>query len=141
MSFLKLVSPATIAGIIFGIACMFLIEGIIFAQKEVVPANGLSFSLCIPPIFSVVGFLLFMLVTPSDIREDRGKAKVVLFISWLCMLSSSLAAITIVYLCYSGQQKRKWASPGVELAIFTGIVPFSGSILWWSRSADSGNDW
>ncbi|CCW61783.1 unnamed protein product [Phytomonas sp. EM1] len=137
----KLVAPAIIAGIVFGIACMFLIDGILLAKKEVVPADGLSFSICVPPIFSFVGLLLFMLVAPSDIREDRSKAKVVLFISWLCMLSSSLAALTVVFLCYRGPQNRERAAPGVELAMFTGIVPLAGSILWWSRSADSGSDW
>lgn len=130
------------AGAIFGLAAIFLVDGMIVTEQEPLKANRLSFSFCIPAIFTVAGFFLCLLVTPEDVREGSGKAKFVLFVSWVIMFGSTVGVLVLVFLNYCGKQTRMRASPGVELALFTVLSPLAASFLWWGRSAEgAGEDW
>lgn len=130
------------AGAAFGLAWLLFVDGVITLQKEANSADRFSFPVCIPVIISVIGLLLFLLISPQDIREERRRAEVVLFVAWLSMFASSIGALTIVFLLFKGVRTRARASPGVELVLCTAIMPIAGALVWWSRSVDSDTeDW
>ncbi|KAG5498482.1 hypothetical protein JKF63_02768 [Porcisia hertigi] len=133
--------PPIAAGILFGLSLIFLIDGILVAQQEVRQENRLSFLQCIPAFFSIAGLLFLHLVPPSAVKEGDGRGRVLLFMSWLAMFSSSVGALVITFVFYTGKQTRSHATPGVSLVLFTCLAPIVTSLLWWGRRASTRDEW
>lgn len=130
-----------LAGCFFGVAFVILLDGIFVAQQEVRKENHFSFSYSIPALFSTFGLGLLLLVSPIDIREDRHRAKIVLFIAWLVLFGSTLCALCITYFQFTGRQTRTRSTPGISLVVYTSIMPLCGSILWFKRGAVDRDEW
>eukprot|EP00796_Vickermania_ingenoplastis_P011577 gene11578-7973_t len=66
----------------------------------------------IPGIFSIVGFCLLVAVSPNDVRDDRYRGKIVLFIAWIVLFGSTASALLVTYFHYTGMQPRcLWQVP------------------------------
>ncbi|CAG9578094.1 conserved hypothetical protein [Leishmania major strain Friedlin] len=133
--------PPIVAGILYGLSLILCIDGIVFAQQEANKANRFSFLHCVPAIFSTVGLLLLHLVSPSEVKEGDGRGRVLLFMSWLAMIGSTVGALVILFFCYTGQQTRTRAMPGVSLVLYTCTAPIITSMLWWGRRVVNSDEW
>ncbi|RNF18062.1 uncharacterized protein Tco025E_04616 [Trypanosoma conorhini] len=127
--------PAAVAGALFGLALMLLVDGIITAQSEANVTHHTSFILLMPAIFSLVGFLAMILVSPVEVKNDVLRAKAVLFIGWILCFGSAVGALVLCKLKFTGLQERRRSVPGVALVGFTSLMPLTGSILWWGRQS------
>lgn len=133
--------PPLAAGILFGLAFVLFIDGIVLANKEEDAANHFSFVMCIPAIFSTIGLLLLHLVSPAEVKEGDGRGRVLLFTAWMAMFGSTVGALVIVFFCFTGQQSRTVAMPGVSLVLYTCLAPVVSSILWWGRRVTESDSW
>lgn len=129
-----------LAGCLYGIAFAILLDGIIIAQNETLVKNRFSVLISTPALFSTVGLFLLVLISPSEIREENVRSQIALFVAWLTLFSSSVAALCIAYFFFHGKQSRSQSTPGVALVINTALVPLAGSITWWSRDKLEEND-
>ncbi|RNF00921.1 hypothetical protein TraAM80_07311 [Trypanosoma rangeli] len=129
------VAPSAVAGVIFGLTLMLLVDGIITAQSEANVAHRTTFTMLMPAIFSMVGFFMMILVSPVEVKNDVTRAKVVLFISWILCFSSAVAALVLCKLKFTGLQERRHSVLGVALVGFTSLMPLTGAILWWSKQS------
>lgn len=133
--------PPLAAGVLFGIAFVFFIDGVVVANQEANKANHFSFVMCIPAIFSTIGLLLLHLVSPAEVKEGDDRGRVLLFTAWLAMFGSTVGALVIVFFCFTGQQSRTRAAPGVSLVLYTCLAPVVSSILWWGRRVTDNDSW
>ncbi|ORC91089.1 uncharacterized protein TM35_000075130 [Trypanosoma theileri] len=128
-------APSAVAGSIFGLALMLLVDGIIVAQKEADSANHITFMMLTPAFFSIVGFILMIFTSPVEVKNGVPRAKAVLFIGWIVYFGSAVAALVLCRSKFTGLQSRERAVPGVALVGFTSLVPLSGSIIWWGKQS------
>ncbi|KAK7200605.1 Uncharacterized protein family (UPF0220) [Novymonas esmeraldas] len=133
--------PPIAAGVLFGIALVLFIDGVVLAQEETSKENRFSFAQSIPAIFSTVGLMLLHLVSPSEVKEGDGRGRVLLFMAWLAMFGSSVGALVVLFFCYTGEQTRTRAAPGVSLVLYTCLAPLVSSLLWWTRRVGEGDEW
>lgn len=140
MRFFNRKNAPVLAGYLYGLACIILLDGIMIAQKEEIVENKFSMIISIPALFSTLGLFLLILISPQEIRDGNARSQIALFVAWLTLLGSALAALCIAFFLFQGQQTRSRSTPGVALVINTAIVPLSGSILWWSRDQIEDND-
>ncbi|KPI89753.1 hypothetical protein ABL78_1133 [Leptomonas seymouri] len=133
--------PPIAAGMLYGLALVLFIDGVVQANQEAGRENHFSFVMCIPAIFSTIGLLILHLVSPAEIKEGDERGRVLLFTSWLAMFGSTVGALVIVFFCFTGMQSRTRAAPGVSLVLYTCVAPIVASILWWGRRVAEGNSW
>ncbi|ESL09549.1 hypothetical protein TRSC58_02728 [Trypanosoma rangeli SC58] len=129
------VAPSAVAGVLFGLALVLLVDGIITAQSEANVVHHTTFTMLMPAIFSVVGFFMMILVSPVEVKNDVTRAKVVLFIGWILCFGSAVAALVLCKLKFTGLQERRHSVLGVALVGFTSLMPLTGAILWWSKQS------
>ncbi|KEG09419.1 hypothetical protein DQ04_05251040 [Trypanosoma grayi] len=129
------IAPSAVAGSLFGVALILLVDGIMTAQGETDKANHVTFTLLLPAFLSVVGFFLMILISPVEVKNDVPRAKAVLFIGWVVCFGSAVGALVLCKSKFAGMQERERAFPGVALVGFTSLVPLSGAILWWGKQS------
>ncbi|PBJ80604.1 hypothetical protein TcG_04249 [Trypanosoma cruzi] len=129
------IAPSAVAGAIFGLAVMLLVDGIITAQHEANVAHHVTFTMFMPALLSVVGFFVMILISPVEVKNDVPRAKAGLFISWIFCFGSSVAALVLCKLKFAGLQERERSVPGVAVVGFTSLMPLAGAILWWGKQS------
>ncbi|KPA82961.1 hypothetical protein ABB37_02706 [Leptomonas pyrrhocoris] len=133
--------PPIAAGVLFGLAFVLFIDGVVQANQEASKKDHFSFVMCIPVIFSTIGLLLLHLVSPAEVKEGDGRGRVLLFTAWLAMFGSTVGALVIVFFCFTGMQSRTRAAPGVSVVLYTCVAPIVSSVLWWGRRVTDGDSW
>lgn len=130
-----------VSGCLMSVATFLFFDALAICNQEMNPSDHFHFVLCIPFLFSLLGFALINFTRPGDvhvggINERNPKTVGCLFAGWLTSFASSIGALWICGSHFTGVGTREHVVPGYELVFANCLIALSAVALWWSKGVE-----
>lgn len=131
-TFEKSVSAVT-GGVVFGVALLALVDGLVVSHIDEDAPRHICLILCVPAVMATLGLALSLAASPRDTHSRIGNSRLIVCCAWVLYVLSTIGALIVTLIHYVGKQSHTHGAPGAALVLYCALVALSGSILWSAR--------